>query len=158
MELRGSAFRTIPHVIRGIVSIGYEGRTLDDFISTLTARGVEVLVDVRLTAISRKPGFSKTALMNAAVAAGIEYVHEPLLGNPIDNRDDYRAGYKRARTRYGKRLAGESSTAVDRLVTLATKQRVAVLCVERDHTICHRDELIHVALEREPKLHVTHLD
>jgi hypothetical protein len=32
------------------------------------------------------------------------------------------------------------------------------LCVERDHTICHRDELLKVALEREPKLRVIHAD
>lgn len=141
---------------RGILTIGYEGRTLPDFIETLTAEGAEILVDVRLNAISRKPGFSKTALTNATLAAGIEYHHEPLLGNPKSNRDDYRAGYKRARTRYRKLLANESSPAVDRLVALATKQRVAVLCVERDHTICHRDELIRVALERAPRLKVTH--
>ena len=141
---------------RGIVSIGYEGRTLEDFISTLRAERVAVLIDVRLNAISRKPGFSKTALTSATLAAGIEYRHEPLLGNPKSNRDDYRAGYKRARTRYRKLLANESTAAVDRLVALATKQRVAVLCVERDHTICHRDELIRVAFERAPKLKVTH--
>lgn len=143
---------------RGIVSIGYEGRTLEDFIVTLRAEGVAVLVDVRLNAISRKPGFSKTALKTAALAAGIDYVHEPLLGNPIDNRDDFRAGYKRARTRYRKRLEGASSEAVDRVIALAVKQRVAVLCVERDHTVCHRDELINVALERRQELLVTHLD
>ena len=145
-------------VARGIVSIGYEGRDLDGFISTLKAERVEILVDVRLNAISRKPGFSKAALKNGAAAAGIEYQHEPLLGNPIDNRDEFRAGYKRARSRYRKRLERDSTAAVDRLVALATKQRVAVLCVERDHSICHRDELIKVALEREPKLRVMHAD
>ena len=148
--------RTLPRVAAGIVSIGYEGRKLDEFISTLHDERIAVLVDVRLNAISRKAGFSKTALKTAAAAAGIDYVHEPLLGNPIDNRDDFRAGYQRARTRYRKRLEGPSTEAVDRLVSLAGKNRVAVLCVERDHTVCHRDELINVALEREPKLRVTH--
>ncbi len=141
-----------------IITIGYEGRGLDEFISTLAVERVEVLVDVRLNAISRKPGFSKTALMSAAHAAGIEYVHEPLLGNPISNRDGYRAGYKSARTLYRKRLANGSSAAVDRLVEISTERRVAVLCVERDHEICHRDELVKVARRRRPGLRVTHAD
>ena len=140
----------------GIVTIGYEGRTLEDFISTLKVQSVDVLVDVRLNAISRKAGFSKTALSAAAVAAGIEYRHEPLLGNPISNRDGYRAGHKRARTNYRNRLANGSSATVDALIELAKRQRVAVLCVERDHAICHRDELVNVARERAPKLSVTH--
>jgi uncharacterized protein (DUF488 family) len=141
-----------------IVSIGYEGRSLDDFIAALKTERIEVLVDVRLNAISRKPGFSKTALMNAARSAGIEYLHEPKLGNPIDNRAGYRAGHKSARARYRARLANGSSGAVDELVALSTKRRVAVLCVERDHKICHRDELVAVARERRPRLRVTHAD
>ena len=148
--------RTMRRVPTGIVTIGYEGRTLEDFISTLRVQSVDVLVDVRLNAISRKAGFSKTALTAAAVAAGIEYRHEPLLGNPISNRDGYRAGRKSARTNYRNRLANGSSETVDELVALAKKQRIAVLCVERDHAICHRDELVNVALERSPKLRVTH--
>jgi uncharacterized protein (DUF488 family) len=139
---------------RGIVTIGYEGRTLEDFIVTLQAEGVDVLMDVRLNAISRKPGFSKKALAAAAEAAGIEYRHEPSLGNPIDNRDAYRAGDERARARYRERIA--DSPAVDELIVLASKRRVALLCVERDHSICHRDELVNVARERAPGLMAGH--
>ena len=136
------------------MTIGYEGRTLDDFIATLQAEHVDVLMDVRLNAISRKPGFSKKALATAAEAAGIEYRHEPSLGNPRDNRDAYRAGDKRARARYRKQITG--SEAVDELIALAGKRRVALLCVERDHSICHRDELARVALKLAPGLMAVH--
>jgi uncharacterized protein (DUF488 family) len=146
--------RVVP---RGIVTIGYEGRELDDFVSTLRAHDVDVLVDVRLNAMSRRRGFSKRALAAAVLAADIDYVHEPLLGNPVDNREGYRAGHKRARDRYRARLTNGSSDAVDRLVDLAMKNRVAVLCVELDHTTCHREELVKVAGERAPKLKVEHL-
>ena len=143
-------------MVTGIVTIGYEGRTLDDFISTLNVESVAVLVDVRLNAISRKPGFSKTALSNALAEAGIDYIHKPLLGNPVSNRDGYRAGHKRARTNYRNRLSNGSSAAVDELIALSTKRKVAVLCVERDVSTCHRGELAEVARERKPGLRVSH--
>lgn len=64
----------------GLVSIGYEGRTALELIATLSQLGVSVLVDVRLTPLSRKPGLSKTKLGLAAAEAGIRYVHLPALG------------------------------------------------------------------------------
>jgi hypothetical protein len=40
----------------GLLSVGYEGRTVDDLVDLLVAEGVEVVADVRLTPMSRKPG------------------------------------------------------------------------------------------------------
>ncbi len=45
-----------------VYTIGYEGTDIDRFVSTLKAVGVEVVADVRAIALSRKKGFSKTAL------------------------------------------------------------------------------------------------
>jgi uncharacterized protein (DUF488 family) len=42
-----------------LFSVGYEGRDPSDFVELLQKNGVTVLLDVRLDAISRKPGFSK---------------------------------------------------------------------------------------------------
>jgi uncharacterized protein (DUF488 family) len=138
------------------VTIGYEGRTLPDFVAVLASFDVSLLVDVRLNAISRKPGFSKKALAAGVVGAGIEYRHEPSLGNPIDNRAAFHAGEARARARYRKLIS--ASPAVDELIGLARKQRVALMCVERDHAICHRDELVREMLVRAPRLKVTHAE
>jgi uncharacterized protein (DUF488 family) len=55
-----------------IVSIGYERRDIDELVELLRSEQVELLVDVRLNAISRKRGFSKTALTTALNAAGIQ--------------------------------------------------------------------------------------
>ena len=62
-------------MINGIVSVGYEGRQIDDFVAGLQRAGVRTVADVRLNAISRKPGFSKTRLRDALAAVGIGYVH-----------------------------------------------------------------------------------
>ena len=75
-----------------IYSVGYEGTTAEELADRLARHGVSLLVDVRLQPWSRRPGFSKQPLSVALAMAGIEYVHEPLFGNPPENREAYRQG------------------------------------------------------------------
>lgn len=125
-----------------IFGIGYEGQSLDSFISGLQASGTTVLADVRLNAISRKKGFSKRALAEALDNAGIDYVHAPELGNPNWNRSGFGgtpAEVSEARGRYAGMI--ESETAAARLEQFAAAARagsVAVMCVEADDHACHR--------------------
>lgn len=140
-----------------LVSIGYEEHTVDEFVATLQAHGVGAVVDVRLTPMSRKPGFSKSKLRDALAAAGIDYAHEPTLGNPKDNRDAYRAGHASAHERYRSRVLREGDEAIERLIARAHRDRVAVLCLERSHAECHRDQVLALVLERAPDLDVTYL-
>lgn len=121
-----------------IVSIGYEGRSVEDVVSLLAANEVSVLVDVRLNAVSRKKGFSKTALSNALGEAGIEYRHERALGNPKENREPFRNGDESARETYSRILANGSRDSYESVIALAREQRVALLCFERAHETCHR--------------------
>jgi uncharacterized protein (DUF488 family) len=138
-----------------IYSVGYEGMTLDALVDRLAGARVSVLVDVRLNAVSRKPGFSKRRLTEALQDAGIEYVHEKDLGNPQDNREAFRNGDAEAgRSRMRAMLDNGGGEALARLVDLASSKRVAVLCVERDHTRCHRDVITDMALERNPDIDV----
>src|SRR6478609_6265917 len=75
-----------------IFTIGYEGTTVSEFIASLLAAGVGRVIDVRALPLSRRPGFSKTALRGALEEAGIEYVHLKALGTPADGRAAARAG------------------------------------------------------------------
>lgn len=137
---------------REVLSVGYEGQTLDSFISIVQERGVEVLFDVRLNAISRKRGFSKTALSTALRAVGVEYVHLPELGNPKTNRDGYRHGMTSAgipaRDHFRSLLT--SAAAVSALDRIATERRLsAVFCFEASRHHCHRDQILDaVAMRR----------
>lgn len=72
-------------------SIGYAGHTPESFVAALQEAGVDTLVDVRQRPLSRKVGFSKTALGGLLQRAGITYLHMPLLGTPKDIRDEYHA-------------------------------------------------------------------
>lgn len=121
-----------------IVSAGYEGRSIEDFVRVLKRHRVELVVDVRLNAVSRKRGFSKTALTAALAAAGIEYRHETELGNPPENRDAFRAGRPAARDYYRRHLENGAAASVQAIVDLVAHTRIALLCFEREHTECHR--------------------
>jgi uncharacterized protein (DUF488 family) len=133
-----------------LVSIGYEGRTSEGLLSTLTELNVDTIVDVRLTPLSRKPGLSKTKLAASAEAVGVRYVHLPALGNPKDNRDSFREGRpQEGFIRFSALLAQPAAVAsMDQLEAIARDGRVAVLCFERDHDRCHRQVIVKELTER----------
>jgi Protein of unknown function, DUF488 len=127
---------------RGVLGVGYEGKSLDAFIHGLLASGTRVVVDVRLTPISRKSGFSKRVLAAALADAGICYLHVPQLGNPVWNRRGF-AGtaeeVEAARARFGGMLdSDEASAAIRQIAETAASAVVAVMCVEADDRSCHR--------------------
>jgi uncharacterized protein (DUF488 family) len=111
-----------------------------------------------MTAASRRPGFSKQRLRNALTAAGIAYVHERELGNPPDNRENFRTGDRElGRARMRARLENGSGEALRRLVDLSRTERVAVLCVERLAVSCHRQVVTEMACEIEPSLNTAEI-
>jgi uncharacterized protein (DUF488 family) len=102
---------------------------------------IDVLVDVRAVASSRRPGFAKTALAANSKAAGAEYLHLRALGTPADGRAEARAGRPEAmkkifRTQLATDEAQEQLAQVAELVTQG--RRVALLCLEADAQVCHR--------------------
>jgi uncharacterized protein (DUF488 family) len=121
-----------------LLTMGYEAAGMEDFLATLSDRGVTTLLDVREVARSRRPGFAKTALREHLATAGIDYRHEPRLGSPRALRQRVRQDGNHARffedfERYLAtqqallaRIAGESSGTV------------LLLCYERDYRQCHR--------------------
>ncbi|MER5871805.1 DUF488 family protein [Streptomyces sp. NPDC002044] len=124
----------------GLWSAGYEGRDIDSFVASLVESGIDVVADVRLNAISRKPGFSKTRLDQALAKAGIEYIHLRALGNPKDNRAPFWEGRLSVGRAHFRSLLGSdvAQTALDQLTERASRSRVAVLCFEQDESRCHR--------------------
>jgi uncharacterized protein (DUF488 family) len=130
----------------GALGAGYEGRDIDAFVTDLVDRGVTRLVDVRLTPISRKRGFSKTALREALAGAGIAYEHRRELGNPKDNRAGFGGSDQdlaRAKAAYARLLsAPEARASLEELRARAEQERIVVLCFEADQRRCHRDVVL----------------
>ncbi|MCC6854422.1 MAG: DUF488 domain-containing protein [Microbacteriaceae bacterium] len=136
-----------------ILSIGYEGMTLESFIARLRLRDISTLIDVRLNPISRKKGFSKSGLTAALADAGISYVHLPALGNPKDNREGFASTESPeaidARSRYASLLDEETAlAAIDRVIEESDQAEVALLCFEADPRHCHRTEVLHAVEQR----------
>ncbi|MCE8506885.1 DUF488 domain-containing protein [Ruegeria pomeroyi] len=123
-----------------LMTIGYEGASIDDFVATLKAANVTRLIDIRELPLSRKKGFSKRALCNAVEAAGITYEHIKSLGDPKPGRDAAKAGdiptFKRI---FSKHLASEpAQVALDSVISVAIEGGACLLCFERCHKECHR--------------------
>jgi uncharacterized protein (DUF488 family) len=136
-------------------SIGYEHYRLNtDFTARLRDAGVERLIDVRQLPISRRRGYAKSALSAALAADGIEYVHMRDLGNPKPTRDLYKSGHTaEGRAGYEEYLLGEQRDALDALADQLAAKRCALMCVEHDSAVCHRDVIFN-ALRDELGLHV----
>lgn len=122
-------------------SIGYERYKLNtEFATQLRAAGVERLIDVRQLPISRRRGYAKSALAAALCEYGIEYVHMRSLGNPKPTRDLYKSGQTaEGRAGYERYLLGEQRDALEELAEHLAEKRCALMCVEHDSTVCHRD-------------------
>lgn len=122
-----------------VFTASYEGRSLDEFLAALTAAGVRLVADVREAPISRKRGFSKSALTLALQNAGMEYRHLRALGCPKPIRDAYRedGDWSRYTRSYLEHL-GQQSTSVKELAALTESQPTALLCYEADFNRCHR--------------------
>jgi len=123
-----------------LATIGYEASTLPDVITALKRAGVEVVIDVRAVAASRKAGFSKTLLGNSLKNEGIDYVHLQKLGTPKPGRDAARSGDIARMNRIFEAHLEEPEVqlALAQATELATRRKAALLCYEADPAGCHR--------------------
>jgi uncharacterized protein (DUF488 family) len=131
-----------------IWTIGYEAATQGGVIGALEQARVEVLADIRYLPLSRRPGFSKSALAAALREVGIEYRHIKPLGTPAEGRAAARRGDHAALARVyaGQLELPEAVAAMAELRDLASGKRVALLCYEREASECHRSLLIDALL------------
>jgi uncharacterized protein (DUF488 family) len=142
--------------LKALTTIGYEGVSLEAFLATLKAAKVTLLLDIRELPISRRRGFSKTALSEALAAAAIGYQHERALGAPREVRHRLRADgdLKRYFADFREYLATQG-TVLDQLAQ-ALSGRVALLCYERNPAECHRS-VVAAALAKRLKMDFSHL-
>ena len=127
-----------------IFTIGYEGVTQAEFLGALEGAGVERIIDVRALPLSRRPGFSKTALRTALAEVGIGYVHLKALGTPPEGREAARKGRHAELERIyaGQLELPEAIVAGAQMRELASERPSALLCFERAPEGCHRSLLL----------------
>ena len=136
-----------------LCTIGYAGKTLQNFIDLLRGAHVQRVVDVRELPLSRRKGFSKTPLKEALTAAGIEYLHLRVAGNPfraqkadIDACLKLYAGY-----------VDEHPEVVHEVEAAIAGAKSALLCFEEMTCECHRSILVEHLLVSTPDRAIQHL-
>lgn len=124
--------------MRKLMTIGYEGASVADFLDTLVSARVTTILDVREIAASRRRGFAKTALRAHLDSVGIGYRHEAALGSPREVRHRLRATHDYVR--FFREFARHLGRHQDLIRALASELtgNVALLCYERDYRECHR--------------------
>ena len=140
-----------------VFTIGYEQRSQAELVGVLVQAGVTLLADVRELPLSRRRGFSKTALAAGVGEAGIAYAHERALGNPKPYRDAWKRGDSAAGIAGYRRHLVEASGSVDALARRVAEGGVCLLCVEHDPASCHRTLLAEALRERLGELDVRNL-
>lgn len=141
-----------------IYTIGYEGRSIDNFLDRLLSTGMEQIVDVRANPVSRSYGFSKKSLSVASTRLGIGYLHIPSLGIPSSQRRGLDADISRKDLfeRYKNETLLAHSHEVSGLAGVMAKKATVLLCVEANPMDCHRSTLA-VALAERSGLEIRHL-
>lgn len=131
-------------------TIGYSGRTIEEFTGALRRRNVSAVVDVRRTPLSRfKPDFSKRRLAAVLATQNIDYIHLPELGVPKEIRarlaqtGDYAAFFDW----YDGNVVPIMTNGLMERISGLMSRSVAFMCTERDGSKCHRYR-VSVALEK----------
>lgn len=126
--------------MKPLATVGYESETQPAVIERLKRAGVEVVIDVRAVAASRRAGFSKTLLASSLKEAGIDYVHLRDLGTPKPGRDAARKGHVEEMRRIFEGHLAEPSAQLQlaQAGEIAKARKAALLCYEADHRGCHR--------------------
>ena len=128
-----------------LFTIGYEQAKPTAVMRELKQAKIDLVVDTRAVAASRRPGFSKRQLAAALAEEGIGYVHLQKLGTPAEGRQAARAGdYDRLWKIYDKHIQqAEWQQALGELLALIkSKKRIALLCYCRDPKTCHRSRIV----------------
>ncbi len=125
-----------------VFTVGYEGRTLGEFLTIVCRNRVRRVIDVREKPLSRKQGFSRLQLETALKGRGIGYFPLKELGSPGAARQEYRSGgtFVTFAKRYGTHLEGQTRS-LEVLKALSSEMPSAILCFERNWKACHRKVL-----------------
>jgi len=134
-----------------IFTIGYQGRTIENFIEVLKNNEITFVLDARYSAESQyKPEFSQAVLKRELERNNIKYEHRPEFGLPYLIQNPYKEGalgYQCVKQWYNWHVNTE--TKFDEFIEHIKKSgKVVLMCMERyakpmreQKYACHRDIL-----------------
>jgi uncharacterized protein (DUF488 family) len=120
-----------------LLTIGHSNLPAERFMALLTSAGVTAIADVRSVPFSRWcPWFSGKALAERLAGARIAYV---ALGDALGGRPSDPKLYRDGVADYEAMAARpEFAAGLARVMDASARQRVCLLCAEREPLDCHR--------------------
>lgn len=137
----------------GLVTIGYEGRSLENYLAALLREAVTLLCDVRRNPLSRRFGFSRATLSNACLELGLRYEHLPELGIASAERQaaSTPSDHDELFARYVRVTLPREKPSQERIAAwISAGERVTLTCFERLPEHCHRSRLATALAESHP--------
>lgn len=124
-----------------VYTIGHSTHPIEKLIQLLTGHQVTGIADVRSHPYSRfNPQFNRETLSAALAIAGISYL---FMGRELGARPEDRACYVDGTVDFDHLACSVLfREGIKRIVEEAKKQRIALLCAEKDPLACHRAILI----------------
>jgi uncharacterized protein (DUF488 family) len=138
-----------------IFTVGHSNHSLEHFERLLRSAGITAVADVRSAPYSRHtPHFNRDELKHSLREIGIVYSY---LGNELGGRPRDKTFYCAGTADYEKMAQASSfKEGISRVMSGATKYRIALLCSEHDPLDCHRCLLVGRELSRQGA-HVEHI-
>jgi len=135
-----------------VLTIGHSTRPIGEFIHLLQVHGVTRVVDVRTVPRSRhNPQFNRDTLPAALKPAGIGYVHMAGVGGlPHTTRASVNTGWRNTSFRgYADYMqTPEFERAIEELIEMTNRDRLALMCAEAVPWRCHRSLIADALLVR----------
>ncbi|MFL5813148.1 MAG: HVA1 family protein [Bdellovibrionia bacterium] len=126
-----------------LFTLGHSNRPIEAFLTLLEINSVDVVADVRAFPGSRhNPQYKTENLRKYLRQAGISYRHLPGLGGrrrPVDNSPNTGWINKSFQGYADYMRTSEFEKALESLIELALKKRVAIICAEAVPWRCHRN-------------------
>ena len=150
-----------------LYTIGYEDKSLDQFLTILKTNGIETLIDVRFSVESQyKPEFSGNLLARELQRNGIKYAHRKEFGVPYEWQNPYKEGAIpfECLEKYYRWHVKKNTDFKAFLDGVKENGKTALMCYERyatakrEQTIsCHRSILAAIMQETGEFKEVVHL-
>lgn len=125
---------------RLLCTIGFTGKTAEEFFALLQAAGVEQVIDIRQNRVGQLSGFSKHPDLSFFLKeiASISYAHVPLLAPPPELLKSYRANKDWLAYETAFLAVMKERRVPQKLDTSSWPMKVALLCSEPGPEKCHR--------------------
>ncbi len=140
---------------RPLFTIGHSNHSAETFLDLIRSHEITVVCDVRSHPFSRySPQFNRENLERTLVACGLRYA---FMGRRLGARPEDPACYHQGKVDYHQLARSPLFLeGLNRLRKGIERERVALMCAEKDPITCHRSILICRQL-RDPETEISHI-